>query len=244
MAKIGEFMHFRVHTDELEISELMDFLQKQTDIHFVVKEFGKSNREHIHACLVLKCAKTTFVDRLKKQFSVIKGNKYYGLGKLKKDYDTNARYCYKGKANDYPDIVYTIHDESTWKKYYTDYWEQWKQSHPVVPKELLVKKEKTKTFQMKLLDEILDDYEDLVRCIWFHKGYKGHEIAQKIDIEKCQDHLGEILLMRLGKCAKNIDKFIFERMYKGLWFGIIAHCPQNLIKNEAPHFIDNFRNTL
>jgi len=174
---IGDFLHFRVHTDELDLDDLLAFLTEQTHIDFAVKEYGKSNREHIHACVKLKCAKQTFVDRMKKKFPVIKGNGYYSLGKIKKDYDTNARYCYKGRANDYPDILITVHTEQVWKKYYNDYWKQYNEIHikESTSETSLLKiksKKQQKTFTHKLLEEILNEHEPLVNAIWYYKGYK------------------------------------------------------------------------
>jgi len=62
--------------------------------------------------------------------------------------------------------------------------------------------------------------------------------------DDCQNWIGDLLLKRLGQAAKNIDDFIFQRMYKGIWFGILATCPQNLTKEPATHMVDRFRNTL
>lgn len=244
MDAIGEFMHFRVHTDELELKDLIEFLHEQSIVHFVVKEFGQSNREHIHACLKLKCPRTTFTDRLKSKFKVIKGNGYYSLKKLKKDYDTNARYCYKGKANDYPDIIYTIHTEEQWKKYYKSYWEQFKELHPP-PVSNVVKttRVKTRTFTQKLVDEIMEDYNGLALAIWHYKGYKSKTLPKE-DVEYYQDYLGELLLMRLGQAVKNIDSFIYERMYKALWYGILSRCPENILKQDSKEMIQKFRHTL
>lgn len=246
--EIGDFLHFRVHTDELDLDDLLTFLTEQVHIEFVVKEYGKSNREHIHACIKLKCAKQTFIDRMKKKFPIIKGNGYYGLGKLKKDYDTNARYCYKGKANDYPDILRTIHTEEKWKKYYTEYWKIYTEIHKPVDcfTDIKVKsKVKCKTFSQKLLDEILDDFDPLVQGIWYYKGYKQDpKNPPSLQYEELQNMLGDLLLQRLGKSAKAIDKFIYERIYKSLWFGILSHCPENLTYQPAISMVECFRNTL
>lgn len=247
--EIGDFQHFRVHTDELDLEQLLTFLTEQVHIEFVVKEFGKKNREHIHACIKLRTAKTTFTDRLKKKFPVIKGNGYYGLVKLKKGYDTNARYCYKGKANDYPDILKTVHTEEQWKAYYNAYWKQYTDTHapPVIDNSLLKAKSKTKvlTFTQKLLAEILEEHEVVVNAIWYYKGYKQDpKKPPSLTYDVCQNWLGDLLLTRLGKAAKNIDDFIFQRMYRGLWIGILATCPTNLTKELATHMTDKFRNTL
>lgn len=248
---LGEFLHFRVHTDELSLSDLMTFLHEQSEIHFAVKEFGKSNREHIHACIKLKCPKQTFVDRLKKSFQVIKGNKYYGIGKLKKGYDTNARYCYKGRPNDYPDILYTIHTEEQWKAYYKAYWDEYQRLHPPPPPVeslcLSVSKPKTKTFMVKLVDEIFEDYEMLPHQIWSYYGYKSDELCQtSLDtLQKCQDYLAELLYSKLGMAVKNIDDIIFERLYRGLYAAILVRCPdKSIYKKQSLDLLNKFRNKI
>lgn len=248
---LGEFLHFRVHTDELDVNDLMTFLHEQTDIQFAVKEFGKSNREHIHACLKLKCAKQTFVDRLKKKFQVIKGNKYYGLGKLKKGYDANARYCYKGRPNDYPDILYTVHTEEQWKDYYKRYWEEYQQLHPPPPPVedicLSLSKPKSKTFMQKLVDDIFDEYETLPNQIWSYYGYKSDELNQTSleTFKECQDYLAELLYQKLGMAVKNIDDIIFERLYRGLFAAILVRCPdKSVYKKQAQDLLNKFRHKL
>lgn len=245
-----DFLHFRVHTDELDIDELMTFLHTQSDVHFAVKEFGKSNREHIHACIVLKCAKQTFVDRMKKTFKVINGNKYYGLTKLKKDYDTNARYCYKGKANDYPDVIYSIHTVEVWKEYYKAYWEEHKILHPVNAQVTPFVKEprvKCRTFMQKLRDKVFEEYPALPPAIWRYYGYKSDDLCPTdIDtFDKCIDYLAELLYQSLGEAVKNIDDFIFERLYRGLLAAIIVRCPdRKLLKDESTKLVGKFRNKL
>lgn len=250
--EIGDFLHFRVHTDELDLGLLLEFLTEQTHIDFVVKEYGKSNREHIHACIKLKCAKQTFIDRMKKKFPIIKGNGYYGLGKIKKDYDTNARYCYKGTASDYPDILKTVHTQEQWKNYYNEYWKIYTEIHKpkVMATEqatslLLKAKTKTKTFTEKLLDELIEDHDPIVQALWYYKGYKQDpKKPPPITYSELQNWVADYLLRKLGKNGKAIDKFIYERIYKSLWFGLLTHCPQNLTSEAATHMLDNFRNTL
>lgn len=242
---LGEFLHFRVHTDELELDELMTFLNEQCDIHFAVKEYGKSNREHIHSCLKLKVAKQTFIDRMKKKFPMIKGNGYYSLSKLKKGYDTNARYCYKGKANDYPDVIQSIHSKEQWLKYYNAYWEEFKAKHPVPESVPLVSKVKSKTFMMKVRDEVLE-YDGLVSAIWSHYGYKSDFICPT-DVETmelCQNYLAKVLYKNLGKSVKNIDDLIFERLYRGLLASILVECPEPIYEKQAINLLDKFRKKL
>lgn len=247
---LGNFMHFRCHTDELDINDLLAYLNEKTDIQFAVKEYGKSNREHIHAVLKLKVSDTCFRDNLKKRFPVINGNKYYGLQTLKKSYEHNARYCYKGVANDYPDILQTVHTEQQWKQYYTDYWEEYKKLHPVVDTNLVLKakseKVKTKTFMEKLNEKIYDEYPALPNALWRHYGYKTDVLCPPSldELEKCQDYLADYLLLNLGKARKNIDDLIFERLYKNLYYGILSDCPQNLLKKTAIEKLGKFRKNL
>lgn len=244
--EIGDFLHFRVHTDELDLDELMKFLNEQAHIEFAVKEYGKSNREHIHACIKLKCPKQTFVDRMKKKFPVIKGNKYYGLAQLKKGYDTNARYCYKGAPNDYPDILQTVHTEEQWKAYYTAYWQEYQKLHPPVVTENLVLKAKSKpkTFMEKLNERIHDEYYPLVRNLWLHYGYKDEGGLDEHTLEYIQDYLADILLNALGKARKNIDDMIFERMYRNLYYGLLADCPKNILQSKSKEMVSKFRKNL
>lgn len=244
---LGEFLHFRIHTDELELDDLMNFLNEQADIQFAVKEYGKSNREHIHACLSLKVAKQTFVDRMKKKFPVINGNGYYGISKLKKGYDTNARYCYKGKPNDYPDIIQTIHTEQEWKNYYNAYWEEYKKLHPTPVADIYVKqpKVKSKQFMQRVAEDVME-YHSLVHAIWQHYGYKSDELCPPdLDtMDKCYNYLAEYLYKRLGEAVKNIDDMIFERLYRGLLASILVKCPELIYKKTATDLLDKFRKKL
>lgn len=249
MESLGDFLHFRCHTDELDLSEFLEFLNTQADIQFVVKEYGKSNREHIHSCIQLQVAKTTFVERMKKKFPMIKGNKYYSIEKLKKGYDTNARYCYKGQANDYPCILQTVHSEEQWKNYYKSYWEEFKKMHPpeVTSNISILKKVRTRTFMEKVRDDLFEEASQLLpRAIWYHHGYRPDDnYIPPEDIEYYQEYISEFLLMRLGLAVKNIDDLIFERLYRGLYTGILAKCPSNLlIKTESKKLLNKFRNKL
>lgn len=245
---LGEFLHFRVHTDELEVQELVTFLHEQSEVHFIVKEFGKSNREHVHACIKLKCPKQTFVDRMKRKFSVIKGNGYYSLKQIKTDYDRNARYCYKGKANDYPDIVYTIHTKEEWMAYYNAYWKEYTELHRPLTVTPVVegKKVRSRTFMVKLCDKVFEEYPVLPRAIWSYYGWKNDEhCPTDLDtLQKCQDYLAELLYSELGNAVKNIDDFIFERMYRGLYAGIIVRCPEKLFAEDSKKLLNKFRHKL
>lgn len=252
---IGDFYHFRVHTDELDVDEMVEFLKEQTDIQFIVKEYGKGNREHIHSCFAFKTAKQTFIDRLKKRFPVIKGNKYYGCEKLKKGYDRNAQYCYKGTASDWPDILYTIHTSEQWKSYYNAYWKEFAELHK--PKEvnmgcqndssLVVKvKSKSKTFMQRISEEFKEEHYKIIWSIWVFKGYKTSDpdIVTINSLEWCQDYVGNFLHRKLGSSVKNIDDMIFQRMYRGLYSYILSLCPDDLLMPITVNMLSKFRHNL
>lgn len=220
-----DFFHFRLHTDELQMADLVSFLHEQASVNFIVKEFGKGNREHIHACLSLKVPRQTFTDRLKRKFTVVKGNGYYSLQKLKKDYDTNARYCYKGTASDYPDIVYTIHTEEEWKKYYNDYWSQFKKNkveHVDTTTYILPEKKvkvKALPWSKKLTNRLFEDYPMLCKAII---DYHASNCGSDIEYDKLQQSLLSICLRALGNESKNLDEFILIRLYNGQLNAILS----------------------
>lgn len=255
---LEQLYHFRVHTDELNLNDLVEFIKANTNLQFIVKEYGKSNREHIHACFAFKTAKQTFIDRMKKKFPMIKGNKYYGCEKLKKGYDTNARYCYKGKANDYPDILYTVHTEEQWKAYYTAYWDEFKQKHSPVntgcqndsgEETVKAPKVRTKMFNERICEELWEDHPLIFHSIWFYTAYKNGvtlslDIKPVNNLEFCQDYLADYLYRKLGNTAKNLDKLIFERLYRGMYAYILCKCPENLTKKNAVNLLNNFRHNL
>lgn len=249
---IGDFQHFRVFTETVDLPVFVDFLKTETDLLMIVKEFGKSNREHIHATLKLKTAKTTFLDRLKKKFPSIFGNKSYSLKPLR-DFDKNARYCYKGVANDYPDILYTQHTEEEWKDYYNRYWNEFKENKKVVNtgcqndstflvSEAKSKSKSSKSWLLKMCEELYDEHKPLFGSIWYHNGCKDFEPINTLNDN--QDYLANYLLKKLGGSAKNIDDIIFERMYTGMYFYILQKCPQDLTSKYASQRLNKFRHKL
>jgi len=249
MSKLGEFMHFRCHTETLEVTDLVTFLQKETDLLMIVREFGKKNREHIHATLILKTAKSTFVDRLKKSFPTVVGNGSYGL-KAVRDFDKNARYTYKGAPNDYPDILFTTHSETEWKDYYKRYWEEFTKLHK---KEVNTGcqngsffeaevKPKSKAWSLKVSEELWEDHRPLFASIWYHHGAKDYTPID--NLKDNQDYLADYLLKKLGTSAKILDKFIFERLYRGVYNYILCKCPENLTHKPATKMLDAFRHEL
>lgn len=259
---LGEFIHFRVHTETIDLADFLEFIQTETELLMMVKEFGKHNREHIHATLQLKTAKSTFVDRLKKKFPSICGNKSYGMSAVR-DFDKNARYTYKGKANDYPDILFTKHTEEEWKTYYRRYWDEFKEITKVVNMgcqndptlEVKETKSRTKPFNLKLAEELWETSKPLFFTIWFYhasqigicldeykpEGYK----SAKHSLEESQNYIADILYKKLGSFAKNIDDVIFERMYNGLYAYILDKCPYcNLTSKKSSKMLDKFRHKL
>lgn len=252
---LTEYLHFRVHTETIDLSDFVEFLQTETDLLMIVKEFGKCHKEHIHATLKLKTAKSTFIDRLKKKFPSICGNKSYGMTFVR-DFDKNARYTYKGTPADYPDILYTKHTEAQWKDYYKRYWEEFDTLHKVVNtgcqngSTLMEPKTKTKAkpFNLKLAEELWEDHKPLFGSIWYYHALKqGVTLEQYTPIntlEDNQDYLANILYKKLGQSAKNIDDFIMERMYCGLYAYILQKCPYDLTTAKSKNYLDKFRHKL
>lgn len=250
--EIKEFRHFRAFTDGIDLGKLVDFLKRECEVICIVKEFGKSNREHIHSTISLKSPLSTFRDRLKKEFPTLIGNKMISMEKVR-EYDNNLRYCFKGRPNDYPDILYTVVDN--WKDYYTRYWKQYDELHKKAEVNMgcqndpsVNKKVRSKTFQVRLAEEILDDYEGLCKAIWFHNGYKnvaGDEVyVPQENLQHYQEYLANLLLQKMGKSYKILDDFIFERMYRGLYNTILSFCPQNLTQKSSVELLNKFRHKL
>lgn len=247
---IGDFQHFRVFTESIDLPVFVDFLKDETDLLVIVKEFGKGNREHIHATLILKTAKTTFIDRLKKKFPSICGNKSYSLSPVR-DFDKNLRYCYKGTASDYPDILYTQHTTDEWRSYYKRYWDEFKairvgntgcQNDTTLLVLEAKSKSKSKPWLQKLCEELYEEHKPIFGSIWYHNGCKDFEPINTL--KDNQDYLAGYLLKKLGASAKNIDDFIFERMYTGMYTYILQKCPVDLIEKIAVSRLEKFRHKL
>lgn len=250
---LGEFYHFRCHTDKIpEISTLVNFLNEQTIVMCIVKELGQ--REHIHSTIQLKCAKSTFIDRLKKNFPMVIGNKSYSL-KAVRNFESNIRYCYKGRINDYPDILYTIHTTEEWKEYHKLWWvlqdailtgkKKSQEQVPSCDEEIdFVKKPKVrvKTFIQKFCDMLWEDHRPVISSIWYYNKYKDGVALNSLEF--CQDYVADLLFQYLGSVAKNIDDFIFERMFRGVYSFILFKCPDNITKQHSKSLLDKFRHKL
>lgn len=256
---LGDYMHFRCHIDELDVKQLVEFLTAQTNLICCVKEIG--SRPHVHATFKLKCPRTTFTDRLKKKFKCIVGNGYYSCKKVKTTLDRNYRYIYKGVVNDYPDILYTLHTEEEWKDFYRRYWQQQdkilysKKSSAALAAQTspigdysgacppAKPRQRVKTFMEKFAEVVEVEHEPLIHSIWSFYGY-GDADKRINTLEWCQDYLGNLLLKRLGKSVKNIDDFIFERLFRAIYIHILDMCPHDLTTPVAQSMMENFRHKL
>ncbi|MBC6626280.1 hypothetical protein [Pseudomonas sp.] len=261
METLGEYIHLRITTEQLDLDKLVDFLKNELDVICIVREFGKFNKEHIHSTIKLKTAKTTFLDRLKRTFPLIKGNGFISM-KSVKNWDSNIRYCYKGTPNDYPDIYYTIHTEEEWKNFYQSWWNTNReviktktkkttteevnmgcQNDPSSNEVFIVKRQRVMTWSEKTAKAFLLDYRPLAQAIWFFHGDNNYEPIN--DLVWCQDEVASYLLKCLGQTAKAIDDFIFERMYTGLYTYILISCPtSNLYRKKAVERLGKFRDKL
>ncbi len=250
--KLGEYLHFRVHTETIDLVTFVAFLKQETDLLMIVKEFGKMNREHIHATLILKTAKSTFIDRLKQKFPSIVGNKSYGLRPVR-DFDKNARYTYKGSASDYPDILYTSHTEEQWKTYYKRFWETFKDLHKVntgcqnaslckIVDDEPKSKSKSTPFTLRISEELWSEHTPLFHSIWHFHGAKQYEPIN--NLASNQDYLADYVERKMGSVAKAQDQFIFERIYRGVYSYILFKCPDNITFTIAVKKLDRFRGML
>lgn len=239
----------RCFTDNINIDNLVEFLKKETNVLLIVFEVSHGgNRPHIHATIEFKNAVNTFRDKLRKEFPELFGNKSYSISKVR-DYDSNIKYCLKGKANDYPHVLYTTLLDEDVKQYYYEYWKlkqticnNKKEAELKTQKsseccdegyEAPKKKPKVLTWSLKLKKYIKDNHPDIVhKYITYFNSYKCDDYA------KLQDQLVEIILDHLGRDAKNLDDFIICRFYNAQVNSIIKEsnddkAKQNFAKDLA-----------
>ena len=218
MNTLGEFTHFRVHIDNPDFSmeTFLTFLHTNSDVVCIVRECGI--RPHVHCTISLKVAKSTFIDRLHKSFPFLKGNGSFSCKKVR-EYDNNLRYCYKGKANDYPDVIYSTHSAKEQKEYYVRYWETFKsnmetkkvskaKSESEFDGSVVITKAKSKTFMMKVSDKLYSECKPLCGSIWHYEG--ASEFTAVNSLEFCQEYLANYLYKEMGNSVKNLDDMIFS----------------------------------
>lgn len=234
MEELGDWKHFRCFTDSINQDEMVDFLKHSCKVLIIVFETSKiGHRPHIHATIIPHKAISTFRDDLRKKFPQIFGNKSYSINAVK-NFDSNIKYCCKGTANDYPDILYTTLTDDEWKQYYNEYWKlqgkilkdkknsgvnmgcQNGSSEEIVVK---TKRVRTKTWSEKVSDLLLEDYAGLCDgIIAYHEGN-----AFPVPYDTLQEKLMEVILENLGKTAKNLDELILVRLYNAQYNCIIQN---------------------
>ena len=259
---LGEFYHFRCHTDGLDRDALVTYLRAECDVLCIVSEFG--TRLHIHSTIKPKTNKNTFISRLQKKFPAVVGNGSYSCGKVK-NYDSNLKYCYKGTPTDYPDVLFSSHTDDEIKTYYKAYWVL----QDKIRKDLKTRKEKTtkvtetdqsgndivttirkikyRSWGMKLRDYVMTDHEPLVKSIWHHEAQLSNIKTEYVPINNlqyCQEYLYNLFKNHLGKDVKNIDDFILERMFRGLYSSLCEACPVHITHNKNVAELDKFRHKL
>lgn len=250
-------LHFRAHIDEIEVDKLLSFLHANSDVIIVCREFGK--REHIHSTIILKQSKTTFREKLLKEFPILKGNKGYSCKEVKKP-ESNLRYICKGRPNDYPDILYSVYTDDEIKGFYNAYWLEHKQYEKVAvtttegnmacqnETPVVKVKKPSKTFMQKLHDSVIKEHPNLLESIWWAEGYKSD--FQTFDchsliVDEVYNALATILYKALGEAVKNIDDMIFERLYRGLYASLLVKCPdKNIIEKKAVDILNKFKHKL
>lgn len=238
---MAEFYHFRCFTESIEQDELITFLKENTNVLLAVFEtsYG-SHRPHVHVTLQFPKSVNAFRDKLRQKFPTIFGNKSYSISKVR-DYESNLKYCCKGTASDYPDVLYTTIPDDMVKQYYNEYW--------VVQKSVLKAKAKSKevnmgcqndsslpevkqpkvrtlTWSEKLHKTIVADYPGLCQ------GFVQYHSGLTVDYDMLHEALTGVILEHLGKHAKNLDEFILIRLYNAQLNSIIQNCGDEKCKTN------------
>ena len=260
MIHLGEYYHFRCHTDELDRDALVTYLCDECDVLCIVAEQG--TRPHIHSTLKFKVNKDTAISRLQKKFP-IKGNGNYSCKSVRK-FEENLQYCYKGTAADYADVLFSVHTEAEIKEYYKKYWviqgkilsdlKTRKQKKTIIENDssgneivTTIRKVRTRTFMEKLRDAVCSEHEPLVKSIWYHEANLANikvEYVPVNNLEYCQNYLYNFFKKSLGKSVKNIDDFILERMFRGLYSSICEECPVHITHKKNVSELEKFRHKL
>lgn len=227
---LGEFYHFRCFTESIDRDELVTFLKEQATVLLAVfEESHTTHRPHIHVTLQFPKSVNAFRDKLRQKFPSIFGNKSYGISKVR-DYESNLKYCCKGKPNDYPDVLYTTITDDMIKQYYNEYWAVQDSILKAKAKSNVEvntgcqndpstkEKVRSQTWSEKLHKTIVNDYPLLCQgIVQYHSG-------QSVDYDLIHETLTGIILENLGKHAKNLDEFILIRLYNAQLNAIIQNC--------------------
>jgi len=221
MESLGEYHHLRVFTENVDLDKLVDFLKQNTDVLCIVSEISKiGNRPHIHSTIRFKKSISQFRDNFRKEFPQLFGNKSYSINPVR-NYDSNIKYCLKGKANDWPDVLYTSLTDLEVKQYYNEYWQmndmllkaKSKKQQDLLPesesKDIVIVKQKQKAipWSVKLTNYIMKEYPLL--C----SGIVDHLNGADVNYDILHETLTGIILEHLGETSKNLDEFILIRLF-------------------------------
>lgn len=231
---IAEYYHFRCFTETIVLDDLVTFLKEQSNVLLIVFEESKiTHRPHIHATVRFPKAVNTFRDKLRQKFPNLFGNKSYSICKVR-DYDSNLKYCCKGKPSDYPEVLYTSLGNDEIKQYYNEYWQVQDSILKAKAKSkdevnmdcqndpLLIVEAKSKvkslTWSEKLTKTIIRDYP--LMC----DGFVQYHNNKSVDYDLLHEGLTGVILEHLGKHSKNLDEFILIRLYNAQINAIIQQC--------------------
>lgn len=227
METLGEYHHLRVFTENTNLTKLVDFLKQNTDVLCIVSEISKlGHRPHIHATIRFKKSINQFRDNFRKEFPQLFGNKSYSISAVK-NYDSNIKYCLKGKANDYPDVLYTSLSDLEVKQYYNEYWAMMdgilkskakskepsslplseSESNPDNAIVIVKQKQRAIPWATKLTNFIIKEYPLL--C----SGIVDHLNGADVNYDLLHETLTGIILEHLGQASKNLDEFILIRLF-------------------------------
>jgi len=207
--------HFRVHTDNLVLENLLGFVKSSACVLLIVKEMG--DRPHIHSIIQPLKSISTFRQQFLKSFPMCKGNKCYSLEEVK---DLDKLKCYLCKGDNettLPDVLFS--KDVDVDAYHKQYWEVNKSLKTHSSPQQRVK---NVPWRVEVKNEFLTAYpvETTVLSVPLQCRWKPTE--QEIqDYVACQKKLLGFILKKLGKSVHIIDDNIISRMYKGIQNSII-----------------------
>jgi hypothetical protein len=199
--------HFRFSTPSREeIESVTLWLRTIGKVHLSVFEISSKGVSHSHNIIDVDLVKTGFLTAFHRKFKdKYKGNKCLSCEELKKDVESNYRYCCKGvrcsltKTLIPPVILFnSVLSSEQVIEYQKNHWAFIEKECPSA--EGITKKKKVLTF----LESCIEKYKE--------KNYRTNLIYRKSDME----FVHNFILNCLGKKAKGFDHFIVKRLCLGL----------------------------
>jgi len=199
--------HFRFTASREECESVTLWLRSVGKVHLSVFETSSQGVAHSHNIIDVDLGKTGFLTSFHKKFKdKYKGNKCISCEELKKDVESNYRYCLKGVRCSltkklFPPVVLFNSVPTLTQERINELQElHWSYIEKECPTQIGKPKKKQVTF----LESCIDYYK--------LKGYKTNLHYCKRDME----FVHNFIMSRLGKKAKGFDHFIVKRLCLGL----------------------------